>query len=66
MKTNFARRDLSRDDEGGGFFNWAIIVGAAGLLFVATAEFTSAPTVATNAAPAKTTTVMQTVTPHKT
>ncbi len=66
MKTNFSRRDLSRDDEGGGFFNWAIILVAAGLLFVATAEFSSAPVVAINAAPAKTTTVVQTVTPHKT
>lgn len=65
MKTNFTRRDLSRDDEGGGFFNWAIIVVAAGLLFAATTEFTAAPSVATNAAPAKTT-VVQTVTPHKT
>jgi len=65
MKTNFSRRDLSRDDEGGGFFNWAIILVAAGLLFVATAEFSAAPAVATNAAPAKTT-VVQTVTPHKT
>jgi len=62
MKTNFARRDLSRDDEGGGFFNWAIILVAAGLLFAATAEFTASPTVAANAAPAKTT-VVQTVTP---
>ena len=61
MKTNFARRDLSRDDEGGGFFNWAIILVAAGLLFAATAEFTASPTVAANAAPAKTT-VVQTVT----
>jgi hypothetical protein len=65
MKTNFTRRDLSRDDEGGGFFNWAIIVVAAGLLFAATAEFTAAPAVANNAAPAKTT-IVQTVTPHKT
>ena len=65
MKTNFARRDLSRDDEGGGFFNWAIILVAAGLLFVATAEFSTAPTVAANAAPVKTT-VVQTVTPSKT
>jgi len=64
MKTNFARRDLSRDDEGGGFFNWAIIVVAAGLLFAATAEFTAAPTVAANVAPAHMT-VVQTVTPHK-
>lgn len=64
MKTNFARRDLSRNDEGGGFFNWAIILIAGGLLFAATAEFTAAPTVAANAAPAHTT-VVQTVTPHK-
>ena len=66
MKTNFARRDLSRDDEGGGFFNWAIILVAAGLLFAATTEFSTAPTaVAVSAAPAKTT-VVQTVAPHKT
>jgi len=64
MKTNFSRRDLSRDDEGGGFFNWAIILVAAGLLAAATTEFTTAPSVAANAAPAHTT-VVQTVTPHK-
>jgi hypothetical protein len=66
MKTDFVRRDASGDDEGGGFFNWAIIVVAAGLLFAATADFASAPTAMARAAPAKATTVVQTVTPHKT
>jgi hypothetical protein len=65
MKTDFVRRDTS-GDEGSGFFNWAAIVVAAGLLFVATADFTSTPAVTAQAAPAKTTTLVQTATPHKT
>ncbi len=65
MNTDFVRRDTSRDDEGSGFFNWAVIVVAAGLLVAATTEFTAAPVVSAKAAPAKTT-VVQTATPGKT
>ena len=66
MKTDFARRDTSRDDEGGGFFNWAVIVVAAGLLAAVTTEFAAAPAISANAAPAKHTTVVATVTPGRT
>ena len=67
MNTDFARRDTSRDDEGGGFFNWAIIVAAAAVLAIASAEFTMAPAVASNDAPVKAkTTVVETVTPGRT
>jgi hypothetical protein len=40
MRTNFVRTDMSdSNDSGFRFFNWAIIVVAAGLLIAATSEF---------------------------
>lgn len=63
MKTSFTQRDTSRDDEGGGFFNWAVIIVAAGLLAAVTTEFTAAPAVSANAAPAQHKTVVATVAP---
>ena len=69
MKTNFFRSDVMGDSDGGStkFFNWAIILVAAGLLVAATSEFTpkqdAQATVAHSSAP---TSVVQTVTPAKT
>jgi hypothetical protein len=68
MNTSFVKRDMSDDgDSGFKFFNWAIILVAAGLLIAATSEF--APKQATQTtvahAPAHTT-VVSTVTPAKT
>jgi hypothetical protein len=68
MRTDFLRRDTAGDSDGGfKFFNWAVLVVAAGLLIAATSEFApkrDAQTAAVHA-PA-TTTVVQTVAPAKT
>jgi len=66
MRTNFVRRDITDESDGGfKFFNWAILVVAAGLLIAATSEFAPKQDAQTAAvhAPA---TVVQTVTPSKT
>lgn len=68
MRTNFVRSDTAGDEEGRfRFFNWAIIVVAAGLLIAATSEFMPKQDGQTTVAhaPVKPT-VVATVTPAKT
>ena len=68
MRTNFIRTDMSDSSDGGfRFFNWAIIVVAAGLLIAATSEFMPKQDTQTIVAHAPAhTTVVATVTPAKT
>ena len=69
MRTNFIRTDMSESgDDGFKFFNWAIIVVAAGLLIAATSgEFASKQDAKATVAHAPAhTTVVSTVAPSKT
>ncbi len=68
MKTNFVRSDTGGDGDGRfGFFNWAIIVVAAGLLIAATSEFMPKQDAQTTVAHAPASTaVVQTVARAKT
>ncbi len=68
MRTNFVRSDTAGDNDGRfGFFNWAIIVVAAGLLVAATSEFMPKQDAQTTVAHAPaSTTVVQSGAPAKT
>jgi hypothetical protein len=68
MKTNFVRSCTAGDEPAGAkFFNWAIIVVAAGLLVAATSEFSPKQSEQASVARAPaTTTVVQAATPPKT
>lgn len=68
MRTNFLRSDTAGDSDGGfKFFNWAILVVAAGLLVAATSEFAPKQDALTATAHASApTAVVQTAAPPKT
>lgn len=68
MRTNFVRTDMSDSSDGGiRFFNWAVIVVAAGLLIAATSGSMPKQDAQTTVAHAPVhTTVVATVTPSKT
>jgi hypothetical protein len=68
MRTDFVRSSTGADEESGGskFFNWAIIVVAAGLLFATTSEFMPSQPSQPQASAHRPAAVVETVTPHKT